>query len=184
MKKGLLILLMLLNSIFIYSEQYEHDIAEVKLDNKLERIITSFIEYTRECMYYRDYPKDNILSLCLENEKTTSQENVEKEVYIEFYPDEIEEHEYSNPKYISYLNINDSIYNVYVILCKELIDEWENYQNIDIFIPTGKSTTVTHITDYAPFEYDPPYLKLWRTYNSFTKKPGYYVRWEVSPYCW
>lgn len=185
MKKGMLLLLILSNSIFISSEQYEHDIAEVKLDNKLETIITSFIEYTRECLYDDYYyPKDNILSLCLENMQTTSKENVEKELCIYFYPDEIGEHEYSNPIYISHLNINDSIYNVYVILCEELISEWENYQNIDVFIPTGKNTTITQTTDYALFEYDPPYLKMWRIDSSFTKRKGYYVTWEVPHYCW
>lgn len=181
MRKKMLILFMLIYNIFSASADI-CQIEVVELNEKLVGIFRSFIEYELGCECSGNYPQNSILAF-YPAKQDNSEPNyvISNAPYMEFYPDGESYYKCKDIKYVSYLNIEDKQYVVFIesnsINLKDLCDISKYTDN---YITIIKETTSPHCFD----EYDPSYIKIFHIASPLTKETGYYIEWPSNKYCW
>ncbi len=199
MKKLYFIFLACIFAPMVWAADMTVDVEEVEMDSKLVNIIRSFIMYAKECsyntttdLYATPYPKDNML-ICYASpykgypypKKKMKGDTLT--LTMDFFPDEIEYHLYNKPDYVSSVQLDDSIYNVYIIIDKEDEQWWKkkSHSPTDVFVPSGKKVSVVQLTDEQKlYEYDPPYMQIWCLPGCFDgDRHLYYVDWKNTNYC-
>ena len=185
MKKIVIFILIFCISLPLLGAEFEYDVKEVELNKNIVAIIRAFIEYSHECDSYSDYPVDNILFLSLRYPPHVLKDSSEKKLVMEFYPDELNFYQYERPLYVSYINILDSTYNIYIVIDQEVGQTWSKYQDYGFFVLSDRRVTIIQKSEEEQkYEYDPPYVKMWCITSPFTKRNGYYVEWGTTQYCW
>lgn len=180
-----LILSLLLFSSHILANPIKYEVEEVVIDSRIIRFISAFIEYESVCEFYdKEYPKDNILSFNMNRSPLHQNDSAMLTPVIEFYPDNIRYHEYTDVSYVAHINVNDSIYNVYILMDEAVKRLWPHAQFPLPIKSTGNYETVIKWKDSPYGEYDPPFIRVWYMTNKNKTKNGFFVEDGFSDYCW
>lgn len=184
MKKQLVPILFVFFAHFLSAKPIQYQVEEVELDNRIVQFIRSFIEFENGCEFYgKGYPINNILSFSMSRSSKEYNDSIRMSLTIDFYPDPILNHVYDNISYVSFVNIRDSTYNVYLVMDKNI--EYQLLENMPspLFKPTGKYTAVIK-TETLYEEYDPPFIRMWYITNEAGTKNKFIIENGFSNYCW
>lgn len=171
----------MLLSHMLSAKQVTYVVEEVELESTMLQYISAFVEQeSASGFYHNGYPKENILSL-FRCRPLREYEDREKLIpVVEFYPDLIQCHESEQIKYVSYIHIGDSTYNVYVIIHKEDELFWIKQREFLPIKTTGRYVSIIRKWDDPCGEYDPPFLRLWYIGNNNEDRNEVYVEWSLS----